>query len=152
MFFKDKIKANDSSLQSIMEVLPIGVISTDFSGKIIFVNEYLASLFEYSKEELIGKEVEELIPFNLREKHIQYRNEYFKNPVQKSMGENRVLKGLTRSGKTIYLEIGLRPFEYNNEKNLIIVINDVTEMNKVFNKLEVTNKQLEEYALSLIHI
>lgn len=129
-----------------MDKLPIGIIFSDSTGKINYHNEYISEVFGYKSSEIINKDVETLIPPTLRDQHVEFRNKYFNDPIDKKMGAGRVLTGLTKSQETKHLEIGLRPIPLigSSSELTIIAIKDVT--------LEEKNRRKLEETLKLIHV
>ncbi len=87
-----------------VEVLPDAVVIVDEEGKIIVFNNAAELFFGYHRSEIIGEAVEKLIPKNFTESHIVDRTKYMEQPRIRSMGANRVLNGLHRSGRLIPIE------------------------------------------------
>jgi PAS domain S-box-containing protein len=86
------------------------VIIADPMGIICFVNMQAELVFSYSRDELIGKNVEVLLPETLREGHIKFRTDFWKVPRVRSMGAGRQLKGVTKDGREFPCEIMLSPY------------------------------------------
>lgn len=127
-YLEKKIQNN---MYNLMNKLPVGVLFTNKDGGINYVNHYVLEKFNYELNEIINKPVEILLPEKSRIPHIKLRDEYFKNPVEREMGNDRILKGVTSDNKNLDLEIGLRPIgsEISTTNNLIITIRDVSEEN-----------------------
>lgn len=139
-------KRLEVDMRHIMQKLPIGIIFSDKKGRINYHNEYVNQTFNYSQEELMNQDVEMLIENSLHVKHRNYKNEYLNSPSEKTMGEGRVLSGITKDGEQKYLEIGLRPlvFESNNKDMLLVAIKDITAEEKQKRKIAET--------LKLVHV
>jgi len=61
--------------------VPNAIIVVDQAGTIKLVNPQTEELFGYSRQELIGKPVEILLPGILRQPHPAHRAGYFSNPT-----------------------------------------------------------------------
>jgi PAS domain S-box-containing protein len=81
----------------------------DAEGKIVLVNREVERLFGYSREELLGKPVDILLPAQVRAGHLEHRTGFMANPRARSMGAGRDLYGLRKDGSEVPLEIGLTP-------------------------------------------
>ena len=81
----------------------------DADGKIVLVNREIERLFGYSREELLAKPVDMLLPERYRAGHTGYRAEFMRDPRARAMGAGRDLFGLHRDGSEIPVEIGLTP-------------------------------------------
>ena len=93
-----------------LETLPDGVIVIDSDGTIVLCNLRAEMLFGYSRNEMIGKEVEMLLPESIREIHTQHRQAYFDDPSVREMGTGLVLKARHKSGKEFLVQIRLSSF------------------------------------------
>lgn len=92
-----------------VEVLPDAVVIVDERGKIVVFNKEAELFFGYHRSEVIGGSIEILIPQGQAESHIKDRTKYMEQPRTRSMGSNRVLNGLHRTGRLIPIEIMLAP-------------------------------------------
>src|SRR6267142_4006760 len=88
------------------EVTPDAIIIADLEGKIWMVNAAAVRFFRRSREELIGQEIEILIPERFHEKHKQYRRIAWKDQRNREMG-GRTLVGITKDGEEFQVDIQL---------------------------------------------
>ncbi len=84
-------------------------------------------MFSYTREELIGKGVEILIPERFRKHHVAFRADFAAEPEARSMGSGRDLYGLRKDGTEFPLEIGLNPIEIDGKTHVLSSIVDITE-------------------------
>ena len=141
-----------------VEAVPTGILMADASGVIQLVNAEVERLFGYTREELIGKPVETLIPTTQGEKHVGYREAYTKNPERRAMGRGRDLYGAHKSGGRIPVEIGLSPLETPEGTAYLATIVDITERHSAqarltayAQSLEQSNSDLERFAYVVSH-
>lgn len=96
-----------TELRSMMgEVAPDAIVIADLDGKIWMVNAATVRFFRYSREELIGQEIEILLPERFREKHKTFRREAWKDQRNREMG-GRTLLGVTKDGEEFQVDIQL---------------------------------------------
>jgi len=62
--------------EALFNYATIGIIVTDAQGNIVNFNAKAAQDFDYSKEEVVGKPVEILLPHSLGEKHRAHRKKF----------------------------------------------------------------------------
>lgn len=99
----------DRAIQMINS-LPDALILVNRKGVIEFANERTGLMFDYHVSELINKPLETLLPPEVRERHTSHFAKYFDDPRTRAMGIGMELKGLTRDGRLITVEISLVPF------------------------------------------
>src|SRR5690606_24888927 len=94
-----------------VEASPPGMIMVDPDGAIVLVNEETQSIFGYTREELIGKPIDILVPAAFRARHPAQRAAFLQEPSKRPMGAGRDLFGRHKDGSEIRVEIGLSPIE-----------------------------------------
>jgi len=85
------------------------VISAD--GVITLVNSQLERMFGYDRSELIGQPVEILVPEAVRERHVGHVRRFISQPTTRPMGAGLELRGQTKDGRIIAVEVSLGPVE-----------------------------------------
>ena len=113
------------------------VSKTDINGIITFVNDEFVKLFEYSKEELLGKNHNII-------RHPDTPKENFKalwETILNKKVHKATVKNLSKSGKTIYLNTTIIPILDENEDifEFIAIRYDIT--NEIMLQKEVEEKQ-----------
>ncbi|MBT3272736.1 MAG: response regulator, partial [Spirochaetales bacterium] len=113
-------------LQSLLEAFPDGMVIVDEKHVITQVNNQTELLFGFTRDELIGQEIEILVPEMLRVGHVPKRNGFLINPELREMGANLELTGARKNGSEFPVDIGLSPI--GTEDGIVVVasIRDVT--------------------------
>lgn len=135
----------DGVLSSIIHASPIGMLLVDARHRIVFANSKLLSLFAYQPEQLADLVIEDLMPERFRARHPDHISGYFSGASPRPMGMNADLKGLTRDGEEIDLEIGLSPVTVEGETLVLASIIDVSNRRRLA-ALERHNEELSTAA------
>lgn len=115
-------------IQRIMEVAPEAIIMSDADGHIVMANAHTEKLFGYTRQELIGKPIEILVPADLRAAHVKDRSSYSHKPVTRDMGEKRLdLKGQRKDGTVFPVDISLAPLKTEQGIWVVAAVRDVSE-------------------------
>jgi PAS domain S-box-containing protein len=119
------------ALEGFLEAAPDAIVVVDRSANIVIVNELAAHLFGYQRQELLGMQIDGLVPQRFREHHAGYRNNYFREPHTRPMGEGRELAGRRKDGSEFPVEISLSPLQTEAGTLVISIIRDTTSRKKV---------------------
>ena len=114
------------SYQEAFDAAPVSMLVVDSSGRVVDVNRQLESLFGYSRDELIGQAVENLVDGG-GDAHRQRREAYLSSPEKRPMGAGRDLFGRHRDGHRIPVEIGLTPLKTDAGTFVLASVVDLTE-------------------------
>lgn len=119
----------------LVEHAPSAVVLADAEGTIILVNKKTEELFGYSRDEMLGKPVELLLPESARERHRGYRHGYMTAPEARDMGAGRDLHGRRKDGREVPVEIGLNPIPAPQGMHILAAIVDITERKRLEERL-----------------
>jgi len=104
------LSESEERFRRVVESSPSGILLADATGTIVLVNEALESMFGYSREELVGRPVELLVPETARAFHVARREAFSREPAPRRMGGDRQLTGRKRDGTFLPVEVGLSHF------------------------------------------
>lgn len=137
--------------EEIFEVAPNGMLMINSHRIIKYVNKKVEEIFGYRKEDLIGLEIEVLIPDEFKPQHPKFVENYLKEPTARSMGSGRELYGKHKNGNLIPVEIGLQPFFFEDEILIISSIVDITLRKNVENEIKNKTREIEEFSYRTSH-
>ena len=109
------------------DALHSGVLVVDATGRIVLVNRLLAQQFGYQRNELIGENVEVLLPEDVRAIHGEYRRGVEAATLEaRPMASGREMFGRRRDGSRFAVEIALSPLPTNDEAFLLAVVQEAS--------------------------
>lgn len=109
---QQELRETEQFFRSVLELAPDGLLVVDAAGTIQLANLRCEVIFGYSRDDLIGKSVDLLVPDSLRGRHAGLRASYHAAPAVREMGAGRGLHARRSDGSLIVVEIGLSPLPH----------------------------------------
>ena len=149
---------NIHQFEALFNFATIGIVVTNNLGKIINFNKYAETQFGYSRDEMLGKVVDVLLPTATHERHEKYRGQYYEHPEPRIMGHGRDLFAQNKDGSTFPVEVSLSHYSIHEQTFVIAFIIDITvrkaheamatgqkhELERVTEEIKSMNLELEQ--------
>jgi PAS domain S-box-containing protein len=114
--------------RAVLASAPDATIGVDAAGRIELLNAQAERLFGWSAADLLGEQVEVLVPELDRARHAQHRASYVADPQSRPMGAGLQLLARRKDGTTFPAEISLSAVREEPGSVLVLAsIRDVTE-------------------------
>ncbi len=157
-FFKDReytgrqrFMGNDSNQKSfsdaLVEAAVDAIITIDSKGIVKTFNPAAESIFGYSADDVIGNNVNMLMPDPHRTKHDDYIKRYLDTGKAKIIGIGRNTFGQHKDGSFFPIHLAVNEFQANGERMFVGMLQDVTEREHARRRLTAqyeTSKALAE--------
>jgi PAS domain S-box-containing protein len=138
--------------EAIFAAMPNGVLVIDHAGRIHLLNEELAREFGYQHRELLGQNVEKLVPARFRGHHAALRKTFMADPSPRPMGAGRDLFGLRKDGSEIPIEIGLSPFTVDEREMVLAIVINIAERKRAEEAEELLSAELQHRTKNLFAV
>lgn len=113
-------------IAAMLDFAPDAIVVVDEQGTVRFANRQVTAVFGWPPHELVGREIEELVPAGDRAGHEALRRGFFASPRVRDMGAGQHLKGRRRDGSEFPVEISLSPLP-GEPREVMAAIRDVTD-------------------------
>ena len=117
----------DERYRALLESAPDAMVIVDDTGIIRLVNAQTELMFGYSRDDLVGRTVEFLVPRRFRQEHLGSRDGYIASPQVRPMGPGMERIGLRSDGTEFPVEISLSPLETEDGLLVSAAVRDVSD-------------------------
>lgn len=140
---QEELRDGEEKFRSLLESTPDAMVIVNEKGTIVLVNSQTELLFEFPRQELLGRPVETLIPERFRHQHSQHLMDYFFQPKARTMGTGLGLFGLRKDGTEFPVEISLGPLHTEEGVLASAAIRDITERKRAEAELRESEARLQ---------
>jgi two-component system sensor kinase FixL len=139
------IRTREAYLASILNTIPDAMIVIDTRGIILSFSAAAERLFDYTADEVVGKNVKILMPAPYREQHDGYLRRYIVTGEKRIIGIGRLVVGERRDGSTFPMELAVGEMKLGSERYFTGFVRDVTERQQ-------TERRLQELQSELVQV
>jgi PAS domain S-box-containing protein len=134
------LRDSEERFRMVVEASPAGMVMTDGEGRILMLNAHCERLFGYERAELIGREIELLVPSSMRRRHPALRSLEDEAALPHLM--KREVMGCRKDGREIPLEIGVNPIMTVDGIRIIATVADIAERKRAETQRELLLAEL----------
>jgi hypothetical protein len=121
------LRQSEARFRQLLEAAPDGMVIVDQKGRIVLVNAQAEKLFGYTREDLLSKELEVLVPERFRAELEAYRSRYISDSYGRASGANMDLHGARQDGTEFPINVSLSLLETEEGVLVTAAIRDVSE-------------------------
>ncbi len=134
-----KLQSSEKKFRSILDTATDAILSIDEGHRIILFNNAAQQIFGYSRSEVLGKNLNMLIPPQYGD-HYRFVRRFLETKEPRIMGETLNLTGFRKGGEEFPLELGLSYHELEEGVTFTAIIRDVSTQRQLEKKLLQTER------------
>lgn len=155
---EQEAQENAKRIDQIMDTAAEGIITSDISGTIESFNHSAENIFGFTAKEIIGKNINLLIPGSLKHKHSKYVDKYIETGHSKIVGVGREVQAQRKDGSVFPASIAISDMQFNQKRIFTAIIHDITHIKENESALieakeeaEKANRVKSEFLSSMSH-
>lgn len=128
---KAALEASTQHTQTILNDIADGIITISKDGIIQSFNYAAETIFGYRANQIIGKNISELMPESHKSHHDAYLKSHLKTGKKNILGIGREVAGLRRNGDEFPMDLMVSRVFQNGEPLFIGIVRDITEKRRI---------------------
>ncbi len=145
-----KMHESEATTRTLLDTASQAILAVEASGAIVLANRMVGHMFGYEPHQLIGKELETLMPGMFRDRHKAHRERFNRNPTPRVMGIGMELMGLRSDGTEFPIEVSLSSVDTNQGFLAVSFVSDITARKLAEGALRDSEQKLRMLAGSLL--
>ena len=143
-------KARDK-YEKLLDSTPDAMLFVDTQNKIILVNAQFERMFGYSQAEIIGKNLDILVPDRYKKNHSKMVRKFFEQPKVRSMGTHLEIYARRKDGDEFPADISLSPLQTDEDLLITAAVRDITKRKEAEEQIEL-NYYIQKVTNSMLKI
>jgi len=125
------VRDRESRIQAIVDTVVDGIVTINEKGIVETFNPAAEKLFGYAHEEVIGHNVNILMPGPYTDEHDSYLDNYLKSGEARVIGIGREVVGKRKNGSTFPMELAVSEMQVGEQRMFTGIVRNITERKKI---------------------
>jgi two-component system CheB/CheR fusion protein len=130
----------EARLSAILDAAPEAIVTIDETGMVGSFSPAAEEIFGYSADQIIGQNINILMPEPDRSKHDEYLAKYLKTGEKKIIGIGREMDALRKDNSIVPIRLTVSELKLDGERHFLGVLHDLTEDKKRRDQLQRAQK------------
>ncbi len=131
------LESSHSRFEAVVATAYDGIVSIDEDRTIKLINQAGLDIFGYTRAELVGQLLEQLLPQRYRDKHQAYVATFAESPVHsRPMKSRAAVRGLRKDGSEFPVEVTISKIKVGPNLEMTAVVRDISERSRLIEELQ----------------
>jgi PAS domain S-box-containing protein len=132
----------ETRYRAVVETAVDAMVVIDEAGVMQSFNAAAERIFGYAAQDMVGRNVSELMPEPDRSRHKEYIGHYLRTGVPRIIGSGREVEGRRRDGTQFPLELAIAEWWDGEQRFFTGIMRDITQRRMIEQTLQQTNRLL----------
>ncbi len=129
--YQNVLIEREDRIRSILETAIDGIIIINERGAVQSMNYAAERLFQYKEKDIVGKNVNMLMPSPYQGEHDGYLANYLETGIKKVIGIGREVVGMRKDGSTLPMQLGVSEVGVKGERLFTGIVHDITDQKQL---------------------
>jgi PAS domain S-box-containing protein len=120
---------SERNFRGLIDAAPDAILVIDSAGRVVKINDEAERLFGYARDQLIGQDVETIVPERFRAAHHAARRKYQHEPTTRTIAGELAAK--RADGTEFPVEIRIGPLDTQRTRSIVGIVRDITERRRL---------------------
>jgi two-component system CheB/CheR fusion protein len=140
----EALRESEGRLRAVVDTAVDGIITIDEDGMMRTFNSAAERIFGYTSAEVVGRNVNFLMPEPYHGEHDSYLSKYLHTGERRIIGIGREVQGLRKDGSIFPLELAVSETQLHDRRIFTGIIRDITARKRAEEELRSLNEELEK--------
>lgn len=151
------LRDSENAVRALLDAAPQGIVASDAEGRIVRFNDVASHMFGYEQEEILGRNIDTLLPSHIRERHSSHRATFHPGQTPRIMGRGLDVMACRKDRSQFPVEVNLSAVPTKNGDLSVAFITDLSarkeaeELHRANEALLRANEELERFASEVSH-
>lgn len=136
------LNLREGPLDALLQAAVDAIVISDAAGTVLRFNSAAQAMFGYSDEEILGRNVNQLMPEPYRSRHDEFLRRYRESRQPSIIGAGREIVGLRASGRVFPMHLSVGEIHGDEQARYVAIIRDLSEEKATEDRVRELNAQL----------
>ncbi|TAK61364.1 MAG: PAS domain-containing sensor histidine kinase, partial [Dehalococcoidia bacterium] len=146
---QEELRASEEQMRAMLDAAAEGVIVMGEDRIIRSFNRSAERMFGYAAEEVIGRDVSQLMPSPMREEHDSYVRRYLETGERRIIGVGREVEARRKDGSTFPIQLSISEVKLAEERIFTGILHDLTQRKRAEDRQRMLAEATEAFNASL---
>ena len=139
-----ELSLSEAKMRAVLDGAVDGIITIDENGIIESFNPAAETIFGYTAREIIGSNINRLVPEPHKKKHSDYIRRYITTGSAKIIGIGREVEGERKNGELFPVELGINEINIEQKRIFTGITRDISQRKQTEEELRRHRENLEQ--------